>query len=371
MAGQKTITFLTNHYYHSRRRAGFHNLADAAYRAGYKVNFVTVGYSLFSYLRRDYRTKIRGIGKNLNRGMEVFPDFISYVHFTSWHPITFFVPFLNKLSSPLMDKYSTWGMEPVLKLAEGTDVFVFESSPGLFLFNTLKKANPSAKMIYRVSDDLRVLRSVHPRLIEWQADLVPCFDCISVPTKIMKNIFPGDVPVRVDKHGLDKELFDRCQTSPYPAESKNAVIIGTFRLDADFFKIAAEAYPDVTFHLIGPLSRTLSARNVVFYGELPFRKTIGYVKFADVGLLALKYKNEASKTFSDCLKVIQYRYCGLPIVSPEFIDLDRQGVYYYQPGDSRSIITALGQAISAGRNPEFALEARSWDEVFQDMLGGL
>ncbi len=371
MAGQKTITFLTNHYYHSSRRAGFHNLADAAYRAGYKVNFITVGYSLFSYLRRDYRTKIRGIGKNLNRGVEICPGFTSYVHFTFWHPITFLVPFFNKLSSPLMDKYSSLGMEPVLKLVEGTDIFVFESSPGLFLFNTLKKANPSAKMVYRVSDDLRVLRSAHPRLIERQSELASCFDCISVPTKIMRGIFPGNVPVRVDKHGLDKEVFDNCHVCPYPEGSKNAVIIGTFKLDVDFFRIAAEACPEVNFHLIGPLSRGLNAENIIFYGELPFKETIGYVKFADVGLLALKYRNEASKTFSDCLKVIQYRYCGLPIVSPGFIDLDRQGVYYYHPGDSRSVTTALGQALAAGRNPEFALEVRSWDEVFQDMVGGL
>lgn len=365
---KRTITFITGHYYHSARRAGFHNLADAAHRAGFQVNFVTTGYSLLSYLRRDYRTKVRGINKNLNRAIEVRPGFVSYVHFTAWHPMTLIVPALNRLSYSLMDAYGEMGLGKLSAIVENTDIFVFESSPGLFLFERIKRENPHAKMIYRVSDDLRTLRSPHPRLLDLEQEIAPHFNVVSVPTPWMLDIFKDVENVRVDRHGIDKKTYDDVVASPYNHGSKNTVFVGTFKLDEFFLEKAARAYSEVNFHIIGPVQSSVKRGNVHFYGEIPFKETVKYIKFADCGLLCNAYTNESSKVFSDCLKVIQYRYCGLPIVSPEFIDLNREGVYYYEPGNEDSIKESLKQAFLAGPDLSYADEVRSWDEVFKAIL---
>ena len=368
MEAQKTITFITGHYYNSSRRAGFHNLADAAHRAGFRVNFVTAGYSLFSYLRGDYRTKIRGISKNYNKPLEIRPGFVSYVHFTPWHPMTLLVPALNKLSAKFMDKYGGMDLGKLLPLIKATDVFVFESMSGLFLFRRFCDENPGAKKIFRVSDDIRILRSTHPRLVELETAIAPDFDCISVPSAFFVKKYQGLSNLHLHLHGLNKEAFDQATNNPYIPSQKNVVFTGAAFFDTDFLSAAAKGLPEVNYHVVGPVPKSVELPNIKYYGELPFKETIPYVKFADVGLLSLKYRNESSACFTDSLKTLQYRYCGLPIVSPDFIDLNREGVYYYHPGNPESAVAAVRAALAVGRNPDYAKEVRSWDEVLQDIL---
>ena len=364
----KTVTFITGHYYPSRRRAGFHNLADAALRLGYRVNFVTVAYSLLSYLRNDYRIHVPGIRRNHNRAVRLGNGLVSYVHFTLWHPMTFLFAPLNALSMRWMDAYGRGELGAMLPLVRETDIFVFESCPGLFLFRQIREINPAARMVYRVSDDVRILGSTHPRLIEVERELAPCFDLISVPSAAMLDMFPG-VPVRLDRHGLDTGAYDDCTRSPYAPGTRNAVFVGTGYMDADFLRSAAPAHPGCQFHIIGPMKDELRLPNVRFHGEMPFRETVPYIKFADVGLGIRTFRKGYASTLTDSLKILQYRYCGLPIISPDFLDLHREGVFYYHPGDAASCAAALGNALAHGRHADYAAEVRTWDEVAASLLG--
>ena len=366
-----TVTFITGHYYPSPRRAGFHNLADAAHRLGHRVNFITAGYSLLSYLRRDYRTKIPGIRGNCNQAVEIRPGLVSYVHFTPWHPQTTMLPCLDRLTGPYMERYGEGDLKRLLPLVKATDIFVFESMSGLFLFKRFRRENPAARTIYRVSDDVRILRSTHPRLVELEREIAPLFDLVSVPAAVMLDQFPGLPSLRLHRHGLNKAAYDAYAVSPYPAGSKNAVCVSTWELDPSFLQAAAEGNPDCSFHIIGPLAHTLSQSNLHFYGEMPFAAAIPYVQHADVGLHCIACKNAHSRCFTDTLKVIQYRYCGLPIVAPDFLDLHRDGVFYYRPGDAASCAEALREALTCGRDAERASEVRSWDEVFHDIFTDL
>ena len=363
----KTVTFITGHYYPSKRRAGFHNLADAVHTLGYKVNFVTVGYSLLSFLRNDYRTRIPGIRINYNTSVTIRDNFFSYVYFTLWHPMTLILPFLNTLSMSWMDAYGQGDLKNLLPIIQETDIFVFESCPGLFLFSRIKRENPRAKMIYRVSDDIRILGSTHPRMIELEKQIVNQFDSVSVPSSVMQSMFPG-VTVRLDRHGLDKNSYDLCTESPYAPNTINAVFVGTGYMDYDFLRAVASPPPHCTFHIIGPIKDKLNMPNVHFLGEMPFAKTLPYIKFATIGLAIRTYRKGYAATLTDSLKIIQYRYCGLPIVSPDFIDLHRNGIFYYTPGDASSCNAALQQALQHGRDASFAQEVRSWGEVAEALL---
>lgn len=363
-----TITFLSGHFYPSPRRAGFHNLADAAHALGHKVNFVTVGYSLLSRLRRDYRNKIPGIREHSKAPALVRPGFVSYVHATLWHPMTLLVPILNRGTMRLMDRYGEGGLGHLADLARETDIFVYESTPGLFLFKRLKRERPEAKTVYRVSDDVRVLRSAHPRLIELEAEIAPLFDCVSVPNVWMLQKFPRLQGLRLDRHGIDRAAYDACEKSPYPPGTLNAVCVTTWNLDRRFLSAAAAARKDVHFHIIGPLRDDIGLPNVRFYGEMPFAATIPHIKFADVGLHCIDWRNEHSRAFADALKVVQYRYCGLPIIAPDFLDLNRDGIAYYWPGDDTSCAAALDEALAVGKDASRANEVRSWREVAEDIL---
>jgi len=366
-----TVTFITGHYYPSPRRAGFHNLADAAHRLGYRVNFITTGYSLLSYLRGDYRTKIPGIRANCNRAVEIRPGFVSYVYCTVWHPMTLLAPFLNKIAAPCMERYGKGNLGALLPLLRTTTVFVFESMAGLFLFPRAKRENPNAHMIYRVSDDIRFLRSLPPRLLSFEQEIAPAFHCVSVPSARMLEKFPGLPSLRLHRHGLDKAAYDACAHSPYSEGSKNAVFVGIGYFDPEFIRCAARDNPDCVFHIIGPLRDSLSLPNVRFHGEQAFAATLPYIKFADVGLFNYQYRDKDMQSFVDSLKIMQYRYCGLPIVAPDFLDLCRDGVFYYRSGDARSCSRALREALACGRDVRRAREVRSWDEVFQDMFTDL
>ena len=365
-----TVTFVTGHYYLSLRRAGFHNLADAAHRLGHRVNFVTAGYSLLSYLRRDYRTKIPGIRANCNQPVEIRPGFISYVHFTPWHPHTLVLPGLDRLTRPFMDQYGEGDLGRLLPLVKETDIFVFESMSGLFLFRRFQRENPTARMIYRVSDDVRILGSTHPRLVELEQEIAPDFDGVSVPCSWMLDLFPGLPTLRLHHHGLDTQAYDACAVSPYRT-GNNAIFVGTGYLDVDFLYNAVLANQDVNFHVIGPLPRAFSAKNLHCYGEMPFPATIPYIKFADIGLGTRTFRGGYSASLTDSLKIQQYRYCGLPIISPDFIQMQRKGVFYYTPGDSQSINQAVRDALAHGKAPACAGEVRSWDAVIQDLFSDI
>lgn len=41
--------------------------------------------------------------------------------------------------------------------------------------------------VYRISDDIRILASTHPRLVEVEREIVGRFDCVSAPSVAMRG----------------------------------------------------------------------------------------------------------------------------------------------------------------------------------------
>jgi 2-beta-glucuronyltransferase len=108
---------------------------------------------------------------------------------------------------------------------------------------------------------------------------------------------------------------------------------------------------------------------VFAYGELPFMETIPYLKHADIGLSTLQTSLQASASFTDSLKIIQYTYCGLPIVVPESLRSPRPNVFCYVPHDVTSIQEALLAARHFDRSKIMTDDIRSWDEIAQNLAG--
>jgi 2-beta-glucuronyltransferase len=77
----------------------------------------------------------------------------------------------------------------------------------------------------------------------------------------------------------------------------------------------------------------------------------------------------ASASFTDSLKIIQYTYCGLPVVVPELLRSARPNTFCYTPGDRASIQQALLMARHFDRSKASTAGIRSWDEVAQELAG--
>lgn len=293
----------------------------------------------------------------------------SYVHFTPLHPHSTLFSWADTLLAPYMDRYDRYSLGQLRQRIRNADVLVYESNAALFLVNLCRALAPRAQHIYRVSDDIRTMRSTPSRMVALEQELSSKFSLISVPCTALSKKFIGLSTVHMHPHGLNKTIFDACHTSPFAPETVNVVFCGLGFYDIEPVHHMAKQCHDVSFHILGiTRPRKNFPTNVRYYGEIPFEKTIPFIKFANCGLYTLDTLSRPMAAYTDSLKIMQYRYCGLPIVAPNSLDLHRTGVFYYAPSDAASCGVALRQALQHGRNNDFAREVRTWTEVAEEIL---
>lgn len=364
----KKVTLISGHYFNSKRKAGFHWLADAYHKMGYEVLFITAPISWASKLRKDFRFKYP-ILEEANKLIEKEPRLFSYILFTFLHPFSLRNHWLNKFTNPFVHLYKKINLEPVKTFITSSDFIIFESTPALILFETLKKLNPNAKYIYRISDDIRLL-GFHPKVIEEELRIVSKFDRVSVPSQYIFDIqkqFNFSNNMTLDLHGLNKSIFDQDHPNPYDKEKVNLIFVGNSHFDHEFLNIASDLFQDWLFHIIGPIPNLPKKCNIIAYGEIPFSKTVAYIKHANIGLLTLSYKKGA-ESFTDSLKTIQYTYCRLPIVAPSYLKSNRTNMFYYEQGDLESIRRCLEQAYSFDSNVVDVDSVLSWGKLARMIL---
>ena len=149
-----SVVFFSYHSYTSKRKAGFHWLADAYRKANWQVAFVTVGYSWLS-LSKDFSDHPS------NQWFQSDDGVLCYVWKPLFHPINLRCGVLNELSKPLFRAYAHLPMREIDAQVKRAHQIVIESSAGVILLRRLQRLNPRARFIYRVSDDVRAM-GAHP-----------------------------------------------------------------------------------------------------------------------------------------------------------------------------------------------------------------
>ncbi len=180
---------ITSHFWNSKRKAGFHNIADSLLKKNYEVLFLTGNASYIHHLKGDYRAEL--INKShLNVLTKDSENFKRFIRFTTLHPVNYRNSILNKIFLPSVKKYSDTLSEfnDLNEFIRNSDLFIFESFPGLLWFDHFKDLNTKAKYVYRVSDDMRQLNK-HPYVIEHENKLISLFDLISVPSEYFLKLF--------------------------------------------------------------------------------------------------------------------------------------------------------------------------------------
>lgn len=356
----KRVVLVTGHYFESKRKAGFHWLAEAFWEAGWDVTFLTVSISWLSYFSKDHRLSYPVL-KERNKLKLVRDRLYSYVWFTPWHPAHLRSKRLNRLATSWYSQYGDLDLGDVSPQVQAADTIIFESNLGLLLFDRFREMNPKARYVYRVSDDLKLLRN-HPIAIEVESRSAKDFDLISTPSEYIYRQFSDLPQARLHPHGLAKELFDHPHNNPYSTDVTNLVFVGNSHFDYEFLNHASDIFPKWKFHIIGPIEGLPKKHNIVPYGEMPFKETIPYLKHADIGLQIRAY-SPGAESLTDSLKMSQYTYCKLPIVAPEFLRSSRPNAFYYLPGDTQSIRVALTDAAEFDRTAIDTSQVLSWSEI--------
>lgn len=365
------IVFLSNHAWGTPNKAGFHKLAEVCEKMGHQVLFITTGLSIFSFFRFDIRLRT---GRRLNHLCRESPGLFSYLHFTLFHPHTLLIPILNRMTAWCVrryDRYSFGEAEPLIRKA---DVIFYESCSAVCLLNKMKEFSPSAKHIYRASDIIIAMHSLHPEVFRIEQENIPRFDMISIPNESMTGHFLSSSRLFCHMHGVDKEAYDRENRVPYPDGTRNCVFIGNSFFDSKFIKTVCDAFPLVQFHVIGPIPRNVRRKNLHYYGRMGYMDSLKYLKSASVGLYCIQHeKPEVMRSFGRSVKIIQYQYCLLPIVLPELFrkNGDPDEFFFYNPEDRESIVRAMQDALDAPHRPEWRNSCRSWGEVAESILSDL
>ena len=352
---RRTVVLFSYHYFGSRSKAGFHWLAEAYSRLGWDVVFATAPISRLSQLTGDNRFRYEVV-RERRRLVAIRDRVRSYVHFTLVHPANFRSDLLNAATSPLVWLYARSSLGALGSEIKSADLVIFESTAAIVYAPRIRRMNPRARLVYRVSDDLERVR-VHPAIVARESRIAQSFDLVSVPSPILFEKFAHLETAEYRPHGVWHELFDAACESPYP-RAGNACFIGNSDLDLEFIEVAAKSAPDLTFHLIGSVP-SVDLSNVVTHGELPFAETVPFIKFADVGIQCIEPAVRGETRAS--LKTAQFAYCGLPIVSPDFLPKEFPRTFVYSPGDKASIARAVEFAVRAGRGP--TAPGPSWVDV--------
>jgi 2-beta-glucuronyltransferase len=361
------VLFVSGHFAASRRKAGFHFLAEAMAAAGADVAFLTVGISPISRLRGDPRfadpvMAHAGAPVRLPNGV------LSLVWHTPYHPFSLRFRALDRATAPLARAWARLPLGHAEDIARRADLIVVESGPALLLTRRLRELAPSARLAYRVSDDTRNIGQ-HAAVVAEEEAVAPLFDLISAPSRFTAERFGRLPATRFQPHGIDLAAFDRPCADPFGERWETEVVsVGHSFFDPSFPAIAADAMPHWRFHYVGRLKPEPRRPNIVWHGEMPFADTIPFVRHADIGAAPYARREGGETLRESSLKLIQYTRCRLPAVAPEFVTRpDRPHVVGYEPGDAVSIRAALARARAVDRAAIRPEPVQGWAEVARDL----
>lgn len=356
-APQQKYLLLSAHDYRSPRKAGIHFVASELAKMG-PTRFFSLRYSFLSRYKHDPRLSLDDQANKIvnHQGVDC------YLWKTLIHPIR-----IRPFESLMYHLYS-FGFNAVLRRwIKESDVIILESGVAPIFFDLIKKLNPRAKILYRASDALDTIDAA-AYIRNTFARVAKEIDTIVMPSKALADSMPSTHNLAFVPQGIDYSVNEKANPSPY-GEGIHAVSVGSMLFDPQFFILAGKRFPHIHFHIIGSCQprHPEYGENISVYGEMPFDKTLPYIKHATLGIAPYASVNLPAYLRDTSLKLTQYEFFGLPAICPHFIAADYPTRFGYDIGDENSI----AQAISRALNPAQPLTKRTvldWAQVTERML---
>ena len=337
------VLVLSGHDYRSPLRASLHFMADELARRG-KVRFFSLGFSALSPLINDPRASLRD---RANR-IETVGGIDCYLWRTPLHPFNLRRRVLRRAEAVFFAAYERLAPAVLSRWIQDADIVLFESGMAPLFCKRVLELNPEARTLYLASDDLSVI-GVSPYVAARLRQAAAGMEMI-VPSPRLAASLPPARALHFVPWGIDPAIAREADPSPYSG-GLHAVMVGSESLfDPGFFAVAARAFPDISFHVIGPAKKRLNgAANLIAHGPMPFRATLRYIKHARFGIAAWRARRIPEYLADTSNKLMQYGFFGLPSVCPHPAAGDRASRFGYEPGNSASIVAAIRAAVCAGR----------------------
>lgn len=352
---------VSSHDYRTARKVNLHHLAqELGARAA--TRFFSVGFSALSGLKGDPRATLRS---RSNR-VETVDGVECYLWRTALHPFNLRIPALDQAATPLFKAYTQRLPQVFFEWARESRFILIESGLPALLFEEVKRVSPNARIVYFASDDLASIGCGEFLMRELRRT-IGRYDAIFSPSRRLASTFPSSVPAYCLPYGMDAEAARAPGPSPFAA-GLNAVSAGSTLFDPTFFEIAAPAFPDIHFHVIGggPRADRLKAANIRRYDEMPVGEVLTYFRHAAFGIAPYDAGKVDAYFAESSQKLTQLRRLGVPAVCPYAAAGNVPGRFGYVPGDRDSIIAAIRGALAVGHLPP--QPAPTWAEVTERLL---
>jgi 2-beta-glucuronyltransferase len=349
----------------SPRRAGFHWLADAFWAARWDVTFVTTGISRASKLRRDPRL---AMGQPMGVPTELAPRLTMYIEPALIHPAHIRFPSLRRAAGAGMARYGQRLSDTLTAFVRVADLVVFESNASLMMFDAVKRAT-DAKLVYRVSDDVRVIRN-SPLVRAAEDAVIDEFDCVSVPSRtLLQSRFARLKNAFYHPHGVPDLPPIRGQPR-YATDGPVATSVGSTLLDYEFLRLAPLRRPNITFHQIGQMTAPIRAPNLITHGELPYVDAVDFAAQADLCLALYEEHPHSAYLAETSNKLALFMSLRKRIVAPEFLrfGLNRPGIFFYDVKDPPTIDAAIDAALAFDPGDVPLVKHITWSNVRDQLL---
>lgn len=313
----KRAVILTGHFPNQKRRGSMLWVSEALQQMGWHVTLVTVGYSWLSHLRQDPR--LHCLPEPPRPGIHKISAQMTSVYSRSpIHPFSTGSRLVDRLVRPLHKMFVVfWAPRLRLPLAEA-DLVLIESGPPVLLAPIARSHAPRAKMIYRVNDDIRLLKAPE-FLVRSEREFSHHFDRISTASPHLKLRFKDHANVTLDPMGIPQAQLRNPPPTPFVSRArKEAICAGTTQLDIPALVRIAQTCPDWRIHVLGRLRVSPpNLPNLKFYGEQSFRHTLGYIAHADIGLAPYLDRPGVEYQSTNSNRLLLYRHFGLPTLGPD------------------------------------------------------
>lgn len=356
----KKILFFSGHIAGAQRKARVLFIAEAVARRGHSVQFITVDYSLVRW------AKERLLPRKAGQVYKVDENLFGYLWLPAFHPLHPREKIYNWLSAWTCHLYPYLLGARLIKMVREADVVVVESGNGLVLAPRLKRLNPSARFILIMSDLMETL-GFHPTALKMGEEAIDVFELVFSPSQIIADkLRPFARQSRSFPQGHDKTPFDIPHKNPFRGP-RQAISVGDMLFDGWAIENLAHGNPDWIFHLFGKRALLENGpENVVSHGEVPFQDLVPYLQHADVGIAPYRMAPQMDYLCQSSLKLVQYAYCGLPIVAPAFASNGQSYIYTYTNKNKDELLQAFRAASERGRGPVRA-DILDWDAVVDGM----
>jgi len=360
---QQQLLVLSGHDYRSRRKAGIHFVTEAAAAYFKQRKFISIGYSHLSRFNGDQRIALDRLANiwAAEAGVECF------LWKTAVHPVNVGGRLLEPISA-LPYRALARREAPVLDTAiRSSSTIMVESGLSPIFLDRIRQLAPSARLIYFCSDLLDTL-GVHPVVDRVLKRNLANVDLIRVPAHAMLSAFADSgAATKVIPNGIATADLDRPMTSPY-SDRRAICSVGSMLFDPSYFQVAADAYPEIDFHIIGSsCSHRAYLANVIMHPEMPYLATLPFIQYAAALVAPYRSSKSASYLSETSLKMLQAAYYGVPAICPDFAVGQRRRRFGYIPNNANSIIAATRDALSAGRQRP-ATDIIDWEAVARELF---